>query len=163
HVVGADLAEVLDRDDVRVDDARGEPRLVEKVRHRALVACEVRVHDLERDQLLEAGLSLGACKVDVGHPARAETAHDLPAPDPGRRRISQPPSGAPARGSGDAPAASPAPTTETAAVDFVPRGSLGAVATGRRIIATTSSSKPTPAPTPPPIASGNGMPPRPAG
>ena len=38
-------------------DARGEPRLVEEVLDRALVAREVRVHDLERDELLEAGLA----------------------------------------------------------------------------------------------------------
>jgi hypothetical protein len=80
-VVVADLAEVLDPDDVRVVDPRGEPRLVEEVVDRALVPREVGVHDLDRDELLEPGLALGVGEVDVGHAARAEPAHDLPAAD----------------------------------------------------------------------------------
>ena len=58
--------------------ARREPRLVEEVLDRALVAREVRVHDLERDELLEPGLAARAREVDVGHAAGAESAARSP-------------------------------------------------------------------------------------
>jgi hypothetical protein len=53
---------------------------------RALVAGEVRMHDLDGDRLLEASVTLRAREVDIGHAARAEPLDDLPPPDHRARR-----------------------------------------------------------------------------
>jgi len=66
------LRTALDRergDDVRVTNARGEPRLVEEHRDEVLLARDVRVHELQGDEPLEAALADDAREVHGGHPA----------------------------------------------------------------------------------------------
>ena len=63
------VARVVDRDDVRVVERRGGPRLAHEPLAEALVVCELLGQELQRDLVPEAGV-LGA--IDDAHPAAAE-------------------------------------------------------------------------------------------
>src|SRR5262249_29830052 len=86
------VRDVERRYDVRMTDARCEPRLVEEHRDELVVVREVRVQHLDRDQALEARDALRARDVDRRHAARCElhehfvTAELLPAEIAGRLR-----------------------------------------------------------------------------
>ena len=71
------LAAVVDRDDVRVREARGVLRLVPEARDELVVAGVAVVEDLDRDAPAQL---LVLREVDVRHSARAELAHDAVAP-----------------------------------------------------------------------------------
>src|SRR5436190_39428 len=77
-----DLAAVVDRDDVRVREARGVLRLAPEALDELLVGGVPLVEDLDRDPPAEL-LVLG--EVDVRHPACAELSHDAVAP--GEQRV----------------------------------------------------------------------------
>ena len=64
-----DLAGVVDRDDVRVVDRRGQPRLAQEPLAEAHVLGQLRREDLQRDVAVEREV-VGA--VDDAHPAAAE-------------------------------------------------------------------------------------------
>jgi len=54
EVLAVDLAEVADLDDLRVDQLRGQLRLVDKHRDKGLVCCQVGQDALDYQQFLEA-------------------------------------------------------------------------------------------------------------
>ena len=70
------FADVEDRDDVRVVQARREPRLVQEHLDEALVLREVRQHALDRDALLEALHADGFAEVHLRHAAGFEALDD---------------------------------------------------------------------------------------
>jgi hypothetical protein len=69
-------ADVEDRDDVRVVEAGGQPRLIEEHVDEVLVLREVREHALDRDALLEALDASRFAQVDLGHAAGFEALDD---------------------------------------------------------------------------------------
>ncbi len=86
-VVPGLLADVVDRDDVGVVEARGQARLVEEHAHVVGLHREVRQHPLDHHLLLEAGDALAARQVDLGHAPHRQEPHDLVATEasPGRQ------------------------------------------------------------------------------
>ena len=70
------VADVEDLDDVRVVEARGEPRLVEEHLDELLVLREVRQHALDRDVLLEPLNADRFAEIHLGHAARFQSLDD---------------------------------------------------------------------------------------
>jgi hypothetical protein len=66
---------------VRALDLGGDAGLFEEHLHELGLGREVRVDDLDRHQLLEAGAAGGATEIDGRHPAVAEALDDLVAAD----------------------------------------------------------------------------------
>ena len=127
EVLLAGAAEVEHRDDVRVDQHRLQPRLVDELAHRLAVARHVRVHPLDHEVAHE---SLGAVRggdEDLGHPPLADPLEEVVAPE---HRAA---GAAPAAGLRAATAAlarrGPAPPTPGARSDTVV-GGRAAAATG---------------------------------
>ena len=71
------LADLVGLHDVRVVEARGEPRLVEEHREELRVVGERRAQALDDDELVEAHRPARDREEDVGHPAAAEDREKL--------------------------------------------------------------------------------------
>ena len=76
------LAELEDLRDVRMDDPRGDARLVEEHLLEVRFGDELGLDRLDREQLLEAALAAKARKPDARHAARRDRAEQLVAIEP---------------------------------------------------------------------------------
>ncbi len=80
------LPQLEDLDDVRVMDRGHDPRLVHEHVDVVAVVDQVREHELDRHELVEAPERREPGHVHDRHPARGDLGHDLVAPDPVPRR-----------------------------------------------------------------------------
>ena len=71
------LAEIVDVDDVRMLEHRRHPRLFEQHVDERLLRREVRVDELDDDELLEPGRSALDRELDLGHAALADLGDQL--------------------------------------------------------------------------------------
>ena len=79
EVLAARLADVVDLDDVRVVQVRGEPRLVEEHVDEALILRVFGADPLQHHVALEPLDPIRPCEQHVGHTARRQVLeHDIP-------------------------------------------------------------------------------------